>query len=86
MEQHLLDEMEGSTPTSRDLSKNSFQDISRTDDFPEYQLISEEKCEVLNTKSNADNLSQKQAYATNPPLCQRSFGEATKKAIGPIFL
>ena len=79
MDEQNLDEMEGSTPTNKDSSKNAIENIPRTDDFPEYQ--SAEKCEVLNTKSNTDRLLQKQAFAMNPPLDQRFLGEATKKAI-----
>ena len=42
MEQHL-DEMEGPTPTSRDLSKSSFEDISRIDDIHRYIFKENEK-------------------------------------------
>ena len=77
-----LDEMEGSTPTYKESLKNAIENIPRIDNFPEYQLIAAEKCEVLNsTKSNTDRLLQKQAFAMNPPLDQRFLGEATKKAI-----
>ena len=78
MDEQTLDEMEGSTPTNRDSSKNAIENIPRTDDFPE---IAAEKCEVWNAKSNTDRLLQKQAFAMNPPLDQRFLGEATKKAI-----
>mgnify|MGYP001500134721 CR=1 FL=1 len=73
--------MEVSTPTYKESSKNAIENIPRTDDFPDYQLIAAEKCEVLNMKSNTDRLLQKQAFAMNPPLDQRFLGEATKKAI-----
>ena len=82
MEEQNLDEMEGSTPTYKESLKNAIENIPRIDNFPEYQLIAAEKCEVLNsTKSNTDRLLQKQAFAMNPPLDQRFLGEATKKAI-----
>ena len=73
--------MECSTPTYKESSKNAIENIPRTDDFPDYQLIAAEKCEVLNMKSNTDRLLQKQAFAMNPPLDKRFLGEATKKAI-----
>ena len=81
MEEQNLDEMEGSTPKKRDSSQNAIVNIPRTNGFPECQLITAEKCEVLSTKSNTDRLLQKQAFAMNPPLDQRFLGEATKKAI-----
>ena len=80
MDEQNLDEMKkevkSERPKGTNSSKNAIENIPRTYEFPEYQLIAEEKCE-----SNTDRLLQKQAFAMNPPLVQRFLGEATKKAI-----
>ena len=51
MDEQNLDEMKkevkSERPKGTNSSKNAIENIPRTYEFPEYQLIAEEKCEVI---------------------------------------